>query len=44
MQAEIETHAWYIENRPYNFFFKLLYEDFLWFLMTIAQFIMKIVQ
>ena len=44
IQAEIETHAWNIENKPYNFFLKLLYEDLLWFLMTIAQFLMKIAQ
>ena len=44
IQAEIETHAWNIEIRPYIFFFKLHYEDFLWFLMTIAQFLTKIVQ
>ena len=31
IHKNIETfYAWNIENRPYNFFFKLLYEDFLW--------------
>ena len=37
MQAEIETRARNIEHRPYNIFFKLFYEDFLWQLHNFLQ-------